>query len=320
MARISRGSHAHQTALANDPTKDISANQWNDVGSPAHIETGIFGFPISVSSVSLASNVIVPVDSLTVVKASSGTSDTMSFIDTVGNDDVDILWFTPFSGHTITLTNNAASPPANTGVIVTLSGANKVLDPHIPTLLIRRGNTFYEYSINTSIVNANISASAGIAYSKLNLSGSILNSDISVSASISASKINGTAGVLNGNQTWTGSNTFSGIVTINSVIQSSFGTNNVGFGYEALNSTTGSSNVAMGVQALYSNTSGYNNIAIGFQALYYNISGHSNTVIGYQALYSNISGIINIALGVQALYSNTTGGYQHSTGSAGTLL
>lgn len=41
-----------------------------------------------------------------------------------------------------------------------------------------------------SLVNADISASAAIAYSKLNLSGSIVNADISASAAIAYSKLN----------------------------------------------------------------------------------------------------------------------------------
>ena len=43
---------------------------------------------------------------------------------------------------------------------------------------------------NGSITNANISASAAIAYSKLNLALSIVNADISASAAIATSKIN----------------------------------------------------------------------------------------------------------------------------------
>lgn len=43
---------------------------------------------------------------------------------------------------------------------------------------------------NGGITNANINASAAIAYSKLNLTGSILNADIHASAAIAISKIN----------------------------------------------------------------------------------------------------------------------------------
>lgn len=47
------------------------------------------------------------------------------------------------------------------------------------------------------IVNADINASAAIAYSKLNLSGSIVNADVNASAGIVYSKLNLTGGILN---------------------------------------------------------------------------------------------------------------------------
>src|SRR6185312_803465 len=214
MARIARDQHRHQTALTNDPSKDISANVWNDsILGTAHIETGMFGLPTSAGSVSISSNTLTPVDTSTIVKASSGTSDTLNFIDTLGNNDQDIFIFRPFTGHTITIANNASSPPANTGVIITLTGANFNLDANIPLILQRNGNTFYQIALNLPLVNANIAAGAGIVYSKLNLAGSLLNADISVSASIDPTKINGTAGVLNGAQTWTNRNTFSPTTT-----------------------------------------------------------------------------------------------------------
>lgn len=62
-----------------------------------------------------------------------------------------------------------------------------------------------------SIVNADISAGAAIAYSKLNLTGDIVNADISSSAAIAASKISGTAATLGGTQSFTAPNTFAQI-------------------------------------------------------------------------------------------------------------
>lgn len=58
-------------------------------------------------------------------------------------------------------------------------------------------DTIYS-EFNGSISNANISASAAIAYSKLNLSGGILNADISGSAAIAYSKLNLTGAIVNG--------------------------------------------------------------------------------------------------------------------------
>jgi hypothetical protein len=44
-----------------------------------------------------------------------------------------------------------------------------------------------------------------------------------------------------------------------------------------------SGNTAIGVQSLYSNTTGYNNTAVGYNALYNNKTGNNNTAIGYGA-------------------------------------
>ncbi len=94
------------------------------------------------------------------------------------------------------------------------------------------------------------------------------------------------------------------------------GGNNIGVGYEVLYSNVGDSagdgwaNTAVGYQALYTNndTSGTGNYA------------NYNVAVGGQALYSNTTGSLNTAVGFSALSSNTTGsdltciGYQCSSG------
>jgi hypothetical protein len=71
----------------------------------------------------------------------------------------------------------------------------------------------------------------------------------------------------------------------------------------------------IGLNALYSNTTGDNNTASGFEALYFNINGNYNNASGYYALHSNSSGSQNSASGVQALYSNKTGNYNTASGT-----
>jgi hypothetical protein len=78
-------------------------------------------------------------------------------------------------------------------------------------------------------------------------------------------------------------------------------------GFRALNSNTGSSNVAVGTTALYTNTSGARSVAVGYQALYANTTGLENTGVGGYALAGNTTGVSNSALGYSALRSNTTG-------------
>src|SRR4029077_5868607 len=78
--------------------------------------------------------------------------------------------------------------------------------------------------------------------------------------------------------------------------------------------TTGSNNAAAGLHALYSNTTGSNNTANGGQALFKNTTGSSNTADGVNALYYNTTGIQNTANGADALRFNTTGGGNTANG------
>ena len=90
-------------------------------------------------------------------------------------------------------------------------------------------------------------------------------------------------------------------------------TENVAVGFEALKNNqpttrfNGSSNTALGTQALVSNETGLNNTACGYQALVSNQTGASNTACGRHALYTNSFGNYNTAIGVGALYTNDQG-------------
>ena len=94
---------------------------------------------------------------------------------------------------------------------------------------------------------------------------------------------------------------------------------NVASGLVALASdTTGANNTAFGYAALYSNTSGRGNAAQGANALYSNISGIRNLGIGNNALFGNVSGSYNIALGFNAGTNVTTGSNNIEIGAPGT--
>jgi hypothetical protein len=82
------------------------------------------------------------------------------------------------------------------------------------------------------------------------------------------------------------------------------GSNNSFFGYQALGTSTASSHsngVAVGFQAMYSNTGYAGQVAVGYQALYTG-GGGNETAIGYRALYSTTaSGGVNTAVGYEAI-------------------
>jgi hypothetical protein len=79
--------------------------------------------------------------------------------------------------------------------------------------------------------------------------------------------------------------------------------------------------VAVGRQALSSNTTGPDNTANGAFALFSNPTGDQNTATGVNALINNTTGEFNTANGVNALGHNTTGSNNVAVGSnAGTSV
>ncbi len=79
------------------------------------------------------------------------------------------------------------------------------------------------------------------------------------------------------------------------------------------------SNIAVGLQALYNNTTGFSNTVYGSKALFSNTAGCDNSAMGENALLSNVDGIENTALGNGTLYYNVSG-YGNTAVGNGALL
>ena len=77
--------------------------------------------------------------------------------------------------------------------------------------------------------------------------------------------------------------------------------------------TTGNQNVAIGVQALYTNSAN-NNTAVGSYALESHTTGESNVAIGFDALKNDTVGIYNTSVGAKSLQNNTTGYHNTAIG------
>ena len=91
---------------------------------------------------------------------------------------------------------------------------------------------------------------------------------------------------------------------------------NLAFGLSAsFSNTTGVSNTAIGNGALYSNTNKGYNVAIGSSALY-NSNADYNVAIGESALFHNTTGTQNNAIGGYSLYYNVGGSYNTAIGIA----
>jgi len=97
------------------------------------------------------------------------------------------------------------------------------------------------------------------------------------------------------------------------------GISNLSLGAETLyDNTTGSQNTAVGRGALRFNTTASDNTAIGKDALFDNTTGASNTAVGRFSLANNTTASGNTAVGYQSLLTNTTGIYLTAIGE-GTL-
>jgi trimeric autotransporter adhesin len=116
-----------------------------------------------------------------------------------------------------------------------------------------------------------------------------------------------------GAQTGFGGNTAVGVTAL---FSNSSGVYNTATGLQALyNTTSGYYNTATGTNALFFNTTGHNNTATGVSALNSNTTGFENTATGTNALFYNTTGSINVAVGRDALVNNTAGSYNVALGN-----
>jgi BclA C-terminal domain len=107
------------------------------------------------------------------------------------------------------------------------------------------------------------------------------------------------------------------------MVLNSTGDDNTAVGAFALNANnTGIENTAVGSGALSSNTTPGNpgessaNNAVGMNALFSNTTGSGNDAFGVEALFGNTTGTCNVALGNAALLSNSTGSDNIAVGCA----
>lgn len=100
------------------------------------------------------------------------------------------------------------------------------------------------------------------------------------------------------------------------------GSSSIALGFDAQFNNNPSSVIAIGYQALYNNTAN-NVLGVGEFALYNN-TGASNVALGYQSQYTNTSGATNTSIGNQSLEYNSTGnqdtvlGYAAEQSTSGT--
>jgi hypothetical protein len=149
MARKAIYKHATQvdaSAYPDDGSSPVGTNEWNEAPDPA----GMFGNTPTTATITIASGIATVTDSVTVVAAESGTSDTLDKLAITNTNEFDLVYLFADTGDTITLTHN--SSPSVSGQISTVSENNETLSSTSPTILIRKGNYWYGYG--GGVVNA----------------------------------------------------------------------------------------------------------------------------------------------------------------------
>lgn len=106
------------------------------------------------------------------------------------------------------------------------------------------------------------------------------------------------------------------IEPINNGGNSSTGKGNVFLGFEAGKVNTGTSNIGIGTDALYLNSTGIENSSIGLASMFLNTTGSQNAALGIRSLFFNKTGSNNVAIGINALHSNQGGNKNVAVGDS----
>lgn len=221
----------------------------------------------------------------------------------------------PNQATTYTLARDVQLPPGDTdqelvGADSTQALSNKTIDAASNTI--------------SNIADANLSASAGISYSKLSLSGNIVDGDISNSAAIADSKlatISTASKVSNSATTATSSNTASAIVARDASGNFSAGTITADLSGNATTATT-AGNVS-GVVDLANGGTGQTTAPLALNALLPSQAGNSGKVLSTDGA-GNITWISNVAANSYstdwAAGDGTTKAVTHSLGTLNVLV
>jgi hypothetical protein len=151
-ARKSFGRHATPINTGvNDPAKVVSKNVWNE--DPA--KDGMFGH--TPANITVATNIISPVDTLNIVAGEGAADDVIDFCNLTSDpaiaegDYVKLLK----GSQVITVNHNTGSPPANHAPFLLLGGVtSKTLDANVQMVFQRRGNNLVECTLTKDITNS----------------------------------------------------------------------------------------------------------------------------------------------------------------------
>lgn len=167
-------------------------------------------------------------------------------------------------------------------------------------------------SIQTGvIVNADINASAAIAYSKLNLTGSILNTDIYSSAAIAYSKLNLAGGIVNADVNSAAAIAYSKLALTASIVNSDV-SNSAAIAYSKLTLTGGIVNADINASAAIA----YSKLALTGDIV--NADVNASAAIAYSKL--NLANSVSLTGDVTGTLAATHGGTGAASYAQGDLI
>jgi len=136
------GRHVAVVTGADDPSKQVSKDEWND----DLVRVGFFGYEATNPTTAILTGALVPTDSKVTVAAETGTVDDLDSITNTNTLEGDELILYARTGDTITVRHNFG------GANIFLIGAvNKIIDQKKPMALLRIGTDWYEYVSPESI-------------------------------------------------------------------------------------------------------------------------------------------------------------------------
>ena len=252
------------------------------------LASGTLALTVNGQSADSAGAITIPVGTGTVTNVGAGTGMSFTAITTSGNVAIDTAKVPYY-----------ASAPSN-GLLKYTSGT-------------------WGVDTNTYLTSAVTSVAAlTLGTTGTDLTSTVANGTTTPVITLNVPDASATArGVINTTtQTIAGQKTFDSDLKVNTYNPITVGRGpalfsfNIAIGYQALNVTTGNSNMAVGDQALLLNTSGTENTAIGQFAMTYNTTGNYNTAVGGGAGQGITTGQRNTAIGWAAMYdSNPKDGF-----------
>jgi hypothetical protein len=284
----------------------------------------------------VGNNTSSPSGKLDLLFGANGATPTETGLSVASNGQITFATGQTFPGNgTVT---SVGSGPGLTGGPITTSGTLSIATAGVSNAML--ANPSLTVSAGTDLTGGGLVALGGTTTLNLDTSrvpqlntANTFNASQAVNGNLSATGVVtgssyqigsnlfafGTRGAGNAFLGFAGNTTMSGVnntaIGVNALYYNSSGSYNTAVGGALVSNTTGNYNTASGIGALGSNTTGNDNTASGSSALDFNTTGNDNTASGAAALDFNTTGNYNTASGYAALQGNQVSSYNTASGA-----